>query len=82
MSRLYVRVGILQTFRKHLHVRIISQRGEVWAHRTSLAPPLLLTCLYQARKVSKLSCIYVLVVSILSPFTNLLLDFRTALTVW
>jgi hypothetical protein len=25
---------------KHLHDRIISLRGEVWAHKTSLTPPL------------------------------------------
>ena len=34
--RLYVRVGIFLTCGKHLHDRIISLRGKVWAHKTSL----------------------------------------------
>ena len=38
---LYVRVGILLPCGKHLFDRIISLRGEVWAHNTSLTPPLL-----------------------------------------
>ena len=33
------RVGILLTCEKHLHDSIISLRGKVWAHTTSLTPP-------------------------------------------
>jgi hypothetical protein len=33
-DRLYVRVGILLTCGKHVHDRIISQRGEVWVHKS------------------------------------------------
>ena len=36
-ARLYVRVGILLIWDMHLHDRIISLRGEVWVHETSLA---------------------------------------------
>jgi hypothetical protein len=39
-ARFYERVDILLTNGKHLHDRIISVRGEVWAHKTSLASPL------------------------------------------
>ena len=50
--QLYVGVVILIVCRKHLHGRIISLRGEFWAHRTSLTPPFfLLEFLCQARKV-------------------------------
>ena len=35
-SRLYVRVGKLPTREQHLYDRIISLRGEIWAHKTSL----------------------------------------------
>jgi len=38
----YVRVGILSTCGKHLHDRIVSPRGEIWAHKTSLTLPLLI----------------------------------------
>ena len=37
-SAIYVRVGILLTYEKHLHDRIISLRGEIWVHKTSLTP--------------------------------------------
>jgi hypothetical protein len=50
---LYVTVGILLTYGKYLNDRIISLRGEVWAHETSLKPRhFLLKYLYQIRKVS------------------------------
>ena len=35
-AQLYVTVGILVTCAKNLHDSIISLRGEVWAHKTSL----------------------------------------------
>jgi hypothetical protein len=37
---LYVRIGILLVCRKHMHNHIISLRGEIWAHITSLPLPL------------------------------------------
>ena len=37
LSSFYLHVG------KHLHDRIISMRGEVWAHKHRLAPPLLIS---------------------------------------
>ena len=43
ISWLYVRVGILLPCGKHLFDRIISLRGEVWAHNTSLTPPFFLS---------------------------------------
>ena len=39
-ARLYVRVGIVHTCGKLLHDRIVSLRGKVSAHKTSLTPPL------------------------------------------
>ena len=39
-ARFYERVDIYLTNGKHLHDRIISVRGEVWAHKTILASPL------------------------------------------
>jgi hypothetical protein len=39
-ARFYESVDILLTNGKHLHDRIISVRGEVWAHKTILASPL------------------------------------------
>jgi len=45
-------VGILLTCMKHLHDRIISPRGEAWAHKTSLTPPLLLKRMYLAMKLN------------------------------
>ena len=53
-----VRVDILLTSGKPLHARINSLRGEIWAHKTSLTPPFLLKCLYQARKVSSHLFVY------------------------
>ena len=39
-----MRVGILPTCGKHLHDRIFSQRGEVWAHKSSLSGHFLFKC--------------------------------------
>ena len=52
LTLLYVRVGILLTCGKHLHDHIISLRGEVWVHKTSVTQQFLLKCLYYARRVS------------------------------
>ena len=38
---MYVKSGILLTFGKHLHDRIISVREEIWALKTSLTLPLI-----------------------------------------
>ena len=57
-ARLYVRVGILLACRKHVHDRTISLTGDVWSHKTSLTPNLLLKCLYQARKTNSHVCVY------------------------
>ena len=40
IARLCVRVGILNTRGKHLHDHIISIRGDIWVHKSSLTPPL------------------------------------------
>ena len=72
---LYVRVGILLTWWKHLHDRIISLRREVQAHKSKLTPPLFLKCLYQSREVRGHVCISVLGVSILPLSTILIFDF-------
>jgi len=48
--RFHVRVGILLTRGKHLYDRIITQKGEIWAHKVKLV--ILLKCPYQVRKVS------------------------------
>ena len=67
--------GIKLVCGKHLHHHIISLREEVLVHKTSLTTPLLLKCLYQARKVKGHVHVYtmnqyVLQVSILSRFYN------------
>ena len=50
--RFYVRVCVILRCGKHLHDGIISLRGEVWVNKISLTAPLLMKCLYQARKVN------------------------------
>jgi hypothetical protein len=40
VTQLYVRIGILLTYVKYLHDRIISLRGEVLVYKTILTPPL------------------------------------------
>ena len=37
---------------EHLHESIISLRGEVWNHKTSLTPSLFIKCPYHVRKMS------------------------------
>jgi len=48
-----VRFDNLPTCRKYLHDLIISLVEEIEVHKTSLAPPLFIECLYQARIVSE-----------------------------
>jgi hypothetical protein len=51
----------------HVHVHIITLRGEVWIHKTSLTPPLFIE-VSVPRDESERSCICVLGVSILLLF--------------
>jgi len=57
--RLYVKVCILLTHKKHLHDRIIWLRGEVWAHKTSLTSQLFIEVPVPSQE-SERSCICVL----------------------
>ena len=57
----------------YLHDRIISLKGQVSAHKTSLTRHFSLKCLYQTRKVS--GHVFVLRVSILPLSTILILCF-------
>jgi hypothetical protein len=65
----------------YLHDHIISLRGEIWAHNTSLTPPLFIEVFLPSQE-SEWSCICVLGVSILPLPTILIFDFRIVLTVW
>jgi len=59
-AQLCVRVEILLTCGKHVHHRIISLRGETWAYKTCLTPPLFIEApvpLYP--KTGKWALIYV-----------------------
>jgi hypothetical protein len=81
LARLYMRLGILLTCRKHLHDCIISVRVDVWAHNISLTPPLFIEVPIPSQKSAR-SCICVLRVSILSLFKILIIEFEINLTVW
>jgi hypothetical protein len=72
-ARLFVGVGILLTRGKHLHDRIISLRGEVWAPNTSLSPPLFIKVPVPGKE-SERSCICGLVVLILYLSAILILE--------
>ena len=78
---LYTLDGILLTRGKHLHDRIISLRGKVLAHRTSLTPPLV-----NEVSVPLMGCerlfICVLGVSIWPLSRRFIYHFGTVLTVW
>ena len=67
LTQIYVRVDIILTCEKHLLVCIISLRGKVLVHRTSLTPPLFIEVPVPSQE-SEQSCISVLGVSILSLF--------------
>jgi len=75
-----VRIDILVTCGKHLHDHIISLRGKVWAHKTSLIQPLFII-VPVPRQEREQSCICVLGVPILPTSTILPLDFGTIPTV-
>jgi hypothetical protein len=63
--------------------RIISLRGVIWAHTTSLSPPLFIEVPVPS-PVSERSCIYVLGASIMTVSTDFffLLDVGTIQTIW
>jgi hypothetical protein len=69
----FLRVSILLACRKHLYDRLNSLTGDIWAHKTSLIPPLFIEVLVPSQK-SKRSCICVLWVSILPLSTIFGLD--------
>ena len=46
LTQIYVRVDIIITCEKHLLDCIISLRGKVLVHRTSLTPPLFIEVMY------------------------------------
>ena len=67
---------MVDTCETHFHGRIISLRGEAYAHETSLTRNFLLQFLHQARKESDSALgvsIYVF---------DSVLDFETVMTVW
>ena len=64
-----------------MHNRIISLRGEVWAHTTILRPPLVIAVPVPSQE-SERSCICKSGVSILHLFTILIFDLGTVSTVW
>ena len=67
---------MVDTCETHFHGRIISLRGEAYAHETSLTRNFLLQFLHQARKESNSALgvsIYVF---------DSVLDFETVMTVW
>jgi hypothetical protein len=76
--RFNVRVGILITCGMHC---IVSLRGQVWVHKTSLTPTFVTEVSVPSKKREH-SCICELGVSIL-PFSAIfLLDIGTVVTVW
>jgi hypothetical protein len=77
---LYERVDILFTYGTHFHDRTISLRVDIWAHKTSLTPPIFFC--YLPREGNERLCICVLGVSILPLATIFLLDFGTFPAVW
>ena len=72
----------LRNYRKKVfNDHIISLKGEIWAHKTSLTQPLS-TEVPVLSQENEQSCICVLMVSISSLSTIFLLDFGTVPTVW
>jgi hypothetical protein len=71
----------LESTCKHLHDHTIPLRGEVWANKTSLTPPLLIEVPVPSME-SERACICVLGVSILPLSTILIFDFGFVPTVW
>ena len=65
---------------ENTHDRIILLRGDVYANKTSLTPPLCIECPV-SDKESEQSCIWVFDVSILPLDATLIIDFRIVSTV-
>ena len=79
--RLYVRVGNLPTYGKHLNdPRIRSLRGEAWAHKTCLILPLLIEMLVSSQD-SERPCIRLLEIPNLPLSHILIFDFGVIPTV-
>ena len=57
--RLYLRVGTLLIYGKHLHDHTISLRREVWSNKTSKSPPLFIEVTVPSQERER-SCICVL----------------------
>lgn len=76
-----MRIGILLTNGKHLHDDIISQRDEVWDHKTSLIPPL---CFYFSACSKPRNCaimhMCIMGIYVAYVYTILLLEFGTVPT--
>ena len=79
--RLVVKICILLTCGKQLHDNIISLRGEMLAHKTSISPPRFIEVPVPSQKIDQ-SCICVYGVSILPLSTILIFDFGIVPTVW
>ena len=77
----YNAVPQLLTCGKNLHEHITSLRGEVWAHTTSLTPPLYIE-VAAPNQESERSCIYVLGILIFPLSTILIFDLRIDQAVW
>ena len=80
-ARLFVKVDILLTCEKYLYDNIISLRGKIWDHKTSLIQPHFIEVSVPRQEWER-SCICILRVLILSLSTILILDFRIVPTVW
>ena len=77
---MYIRVGILIPYGKHLHDSIISHWGEAWAHAIIVAPPLFIEVSVQSLE-SELSCICVNVYIFCLYLRCCILDFGIVLIV-
>jgi len=81
LAQLNVRVDILFSYREHLHVCVISLRGEALVHKASIAPSLFIVVSLSSQE-SVRSFTYVLRESILNLSTIFLLDFGAFSTVF
>jgi len=81
LARLYGRIGILLICGNNLHNRIISPRGEAWAHTTRLTLTLFIEVPVSSQ-YSKRSCICVFGVSNLSLSAVLIFHFGIVPRVW
>ena len=77
LPRLYLRVGILLTCGKYVHAPIILLKEEVWAHKTSLTPPLSIEVHMSSHVYVCCGCLSILPLSVIC-----LLDFGAVPSVW